>query len=89
MKYTISPKLRQIETGMRLRQIWSFNLRHSTVSGTSIALTITSPTLSPDLQWTAIPSLVSSDLYPIVITMTPANRPLNYQEERYNFRKGN
>ena len=59
------------------------------ISSTSIDLTITSPTLSPDLQWTTIPSVLSSDYYPIVITLTPANRPLTYHEERYNFRKCN
>ena len=31
MKLTISPKLRQIETGVRLRQICSVNLRRLTV----------------------------------------------------------
>ena len=39
MKKTISPKARQIETGVRLRQICSLNIRRSTVSGNICELT--------------------------------------------------
>ena len=42
------------------------------ISGTSVNITIASPNVAPDLQWTVLPSVISSGHYPIVITMTTA-----------------
>ena len=45
------------------------------ISGTSVDITIASPYVAPDLQWTVLPSVLSSDHHPIDITMTAAGAP--------------
>ena len=59
------------------------------ISGTAIDITVVSPTLALDMHWSALPSVLSSDHYPIVFTITSANRETRDQPERYNFKKGN
>ena len=53
-------------------------------SGTAIDLTIVSPELTPDLQWQAIQNPLSSDHFPIIITITTDS----FEEpEVWNFKK--
>lgn len=59
------------------------------ISKTSIDLTLESPTVAPDLHWTTIPSVLSSDHYPIVITIATAIQPTSPLVRKYNFRKCN
>jgi ribonuclease HI len=56
------------------------------VSGTAIDLTLLSPTLSPGTTWTTHPSLLSSDHYPIVVTLRGRERTAGDPPVRRNFR---
>ena len=57
-------------------------------SGSAIDLTICSPALTPLLEWTVLPSVLSSDHHPILTSITSNN---NYPDtpERYNYKKAN
>ena len=59
------------------------------ISGTSVYITIAAPNVAPDMQWTVLPLVLSSDHYPIVIIMTTAGTSENQSEERHNIKKCN
>ena len=58
------------------------------VSGTSIESLIVSPDLSPDITWTVASSVLSSDLFPIIILFNIPHPAVKLSEEGWNYRKG-
>ena len=59
------------------------------ISGTSVDFTIASSNVAPDLQCTVLPSVLSSDPHPIVLTRTTADTSKNQSDERCHFKKCN
>ena len=59
------------------------------ISGSSVDLSLCSAELGSDVEWHVLPSVLSSDHYPILLTLT---RPPTVEERppaRYNYKKAN
>ena len=59
------------------------------ISGTSIDLSIASPLIEPLLHWSVLPSVLSSDHYPIKITIATTDQSNRDPLPRYNYKKAN
>ena len=58
------------------------------MSDTSIDLTIASPDISPELYWWVLPSVLSSDHYPIQTTLAASPAPSANIPKIYNYKTG-
>ena len=59
------------------------------ISGTAIDLTIVSPELEADMQWTAIPTVLSSDHFPVLVSISTSRREFKHGHDIINYRRGN
>lgn len=58
------------------------------ISGTAIDLTLVSPEITPDVDFGCLSSVLSSDHYPVKLTVTVHRRANQDESEALNFRKG-
>lgn len=62
------------------------------ISGTSIDLTLVSPEITPNIEFTTSASVLSSDHYPVMLTValqqTTNQRSEEVEHEKWNFKKG-
>lgn len=58
------------------------------LSGTTIDLTLVSPEIAPDIGFNILPSVLSSDHYPITLTVAVQGRVNTGGTETWNYRKG-
>lgn len=59
------------------------------ISGSAIDLTLVTPDLIPDINFNTMPSVLSSDHHPIILTLTLQQGDGHQIIEGWNFRKGN
>ena len=59
------------------------------ISGTAVDLTIISPELEAAMQWIALPTVLSSNQYPILMTIFSKGTGFDHAYDIVNFKKGN
>ena len=57
------------------------------ISGTAVDLTVVSPELSPGMRGMAIPTVLNSDHFPLLMTIKAANSDFDHNYEILNFKK--
>jgi len=86
---TIDRRGRLLEEALRNSQLNVINENTAThSSGTAIDLTIVSPELTDDTSWRTLPSLLSSDHFPILISISKPE-PAIASSDHYNYKRGN